>query len=140
MRVTRRFKKVISDEHTTLMLGSGAEDYVVSANVTAYKPTTTLNDEDAVNVDAAEASAASVAALFSRAAGVSVAAAGPVGRAVIELVNAVGGVVRAAAEHHGRHTDVPADEGGGCCDSGGADLVEDVVEVEESGCCSETGG
>ena len=45
------------------------------------------------------------------------------GRAVSELVSAVGGVVRAVAEHHGNHTDRPdeddaASSSSSCC--GGA--------------------
>ena len=126
--------------------GSGAEDYVVSANVTAYKPAVTTAGAATTPVADVDDDVASstVTALFSRAAGVSVAAAGPVGRAVIELLNAVGGVVKAAAEHHGRHTDASTSNEGGCCGGGGAaeeKVVEEVVEVEEDdGCCSKTGG
>mmetsp|Transcript_31451 Transcript_31451/g.78930 ORF Transcript_31451/g.78930 Transcript_31451/m.78930 type:complete len:152 (-) Transcript_31451:223-678(-) len=105
------------------MPGSGAEDFVVSANVTAFKPRTIAADTkppatdteapvtdktnpatDATLSDLSTASA-SAAALFATAAGVSLAAAGPVGRAVGELVAAIGGVVRTVTEHHGRHTD-----------------------------------
>ena len=117
------------------MPGSGAEDYVVSANVTAYKPPAV----DVAVVGDAAAASASAAALFSQVAGVSLAAAGPVGRAVSELVSAVGGVVRAVAEHHGNHTDRPdeddaASSSSSCC--GGASEPEPVEPVEEkkAGC------
>lgn len=106
------------------MPGSGAEDYVVSANVTARKPLADVKADVDADVDAA--ASASAAALFARTAGVSLAAAGPVGRAVGELVSAVGGVVRMLAEHHGEHTDAPAAEVD-CADP-------EVPEEKKAGC------
>lgn len=89
------------------MPGSGCENYVVSANVTATKPKTASVDETATATDAV---ASSVAAAVAKAAGVSLAAAGPAGRAVSELVAAFAAVARAVGEHHAQHTSAPGEE------------------------------
>ena len=88
--------------------GSGAEDYVVSANVTAYKPAANvvgaLTDEDLYE-DEEPALKAQLADAFASAAGVDARTAAPVGAALAALVAAVGGVVRALGAHHADHTD-----------------------------------
>ena len=90
--------------------GSGAEDYVVSANVTAYKPAANvvgaLTDEDLYE-DEEPALKAQLADAFASAAGVDARTAAPVGAALAALVAAVGGVVRALGAHHAEHTDAP---------------------------------
>ena len=77
--------------------GSGAEDYVVSANVTAYKPAANvvgaLTDEDLYE-DEEPALKAQLADAFASAAGVDARTAAPVGAALAALV-AAGGVVQA---------------------------------------------
>ena len=75
------------------MPGSGCENYVVSANVTAIKPEAAPVDESKT-----DAVASSVAAAVEKAAGVSLAAASPAGRAVSELVAAFAAVARAVGE------------------------------------------
>jgi arsenite methyltransferase len=89
------------------MPGSGCENYVVSANVTATKPKLAPVDETSMATDAV---ASSVAAAVAKAAGVSLAAAGPAGRAVSELVAAFAAVARAVGEHHAQHTSAPGEE------------------------------
>ena len=75
--------------------GSGAEDYVVSANVTAYKACTSgdgaLSDADLYEDDATPAAGSSslkaaAADAFASAAGVERSAAAPIGEAVAALV------------------------------------------------------
>ena len=91
--------------HQRLDAGSGCENYVVSANVTATEPEAAPVDESKT-----DAVASSVAAAVAKAAGVSLAAASPAGRAVSELVAAFAAVAR-RGEHHAQHTSTP-DEGG----------------------------
>lgn len=119
------------------MPGSGAEDYVVSANVTGVKPK--LADP---SVHDASTAAAAAAAFFSQVAGVSLASAGPVGRAVSELLSAVGSVVRTLGEHHEQHTDHSESSPDACCaDEEYAsssccveELEPEVVEEKKAGC------
>ena len=112
--------------------GSGAEDYVVSANVTAYKPAANvvgaLTDEDLYE-DEEPALKAQLADAFASAAGVDARTAAPVGAALAALVAAVGGVVRALGAHHAEHTDAPGE--GNCCadvDCSSEDLPTEVKE------------
>ena len=121
--------------------GSGAEDYVVSANVTAYKPAVSVvgaltdedlyEDEDAT-IDGSTSSSALNARLadaFASAAGVDARTAAPVGAALAALVAAVGGVVRALGAHHAEHTDAPGEVN--CCadvDCSSEDLPTEVKE------------
>ena len=115
--------------------GSGAEDYVVSANVTAYKPgrvsvAGALTDEDLYEDFAPKSSTALKAQLadaFASAAGVDARTAAPVGAALAALVAAVGGVVRALGAHHAEHTDAPGEVN--CCadvDCSSEDLPTEV--------------
>ena len=110
--------------------GSGAEDYVVSANVTAYKPAANvvgaLTDEDLYD-DEEPALKAQLADAFASAAGVDARTAAPVGAALAALVAAVGGVVRALGAHHAEHTDAPGEVN--CCadvDCSSEDLPTEV--------------
>ena len=112
--------------------GSGAEDYVVSANVTAYKPAANvvgaLTDEDLYE-DEEPALKAQLADAFASAAGVDARTAAPVGAALAALVAAVGGVVRALGAHHAEHTDAPGEVN--CCadvDCSSEDLLTEVKE------------
>jgi arsenite methyltransferase len=112
--------------------GSGAEDYVVSANVTAYKPAANvvgaLTDEDLYE-DEEPALKAQLADAFASAAGVDARTAAPVGAALAALVAAVGGVVRALGAHHAEHADAPGEVN--CCadvDCSSEDLPTEVKE------------
>ena len=122
--------------------GSGAEDYVVSANVTAYKPAVmelvgALSDEDLYE-DFARGDSKSSTALkarlsdaFASAAGIDARTAAPVGAALAALVDAVGGVVRALGSHHAEHTDAPGEVN--CCADVNCDDAEDLpAEVKKS--------
>ena len=118
--------------------GSGAEDYVVSANVTAYKPgrvsvAGALADEDLyedldpLDTKSSTALKAQLADAFASAAGVDARTAAPVGAALAALVAAVGGVVRALGAHHAEHTDAPGEVN--CCadvDCSSEDLPTEV--------------
>lgn len=108
------------------MPGSGCENYVVSANVTAIKPEAAPVDESKT-----DAVASSVAAAVAKAAGVSLAAASPAGRAVSELVAAFAAVARAVGEHHAQHTSTPNEEE--------TAEPESAPVVEEEACCSTSG-
>ena len=112
--------------------GSGAEDYVVSATVTAYKPAANvvgaLTDEDLYE-DEEPALKAQLADAFASAAGIDARTAAPVGAALAALVAAVGGVVRALGAHHAEHTDAPGEVN--CCadvDCSSEDLPTEVKE------------
>ena len=112
--------------------GSGAEDYGVPANDTAYKPAATvagaLTDEDLYE-DEEPALKAQLADAFASAAGVDARTAAPVGAALAALVAAVGGVVRALGAHHAEHTDAPGEVN--CCadvDCSSEDLPTEVKE------------
>jgi hypothetical protein len=117
--------------------GSGAEDYVVSANVTAYKPAANVagaladedlyEDLDPLDTKSSTALKAQLADAFASAAGVDARTAAPVGAALAALVAAVGGVVRALGAHHAEHTDVPGEVN--CCadvDCSSEDLPTEV--------------
>lgn len=109
--------------------GSGAEDYVVSANVTAYKPIVAgaLTDEDLYEDFEQDPLKAQLADAFASAAGVDARTAAPVGAALAALVAAVGGVVRALGAHHAEHTDAPGEVN--CCadvDCSSEDLPTEV--------------
>lgn len=92
------------------MPGSGAENYVVSANVTAVKPKMKTETAVDANEDASSSSAAATKA-FASAAGTSASVAAPVGAAAMSLLTAIGKVMKTMAEHHAAHTDdVPAAE------------------------------
>ena len=119
--------------------GSGAEDYVVSANVTAYKPAVmelvgALSDEDlyedfASDSKSSPALKAQLSDAFASAAGVDARTAAPVGAALAALVAAVGGVVRALGAHHAEHADAPGEVN--CCadvDCSSEDLPTEVKE------------
>ena len=111
--------------------GSGAEDYVVSANVTAYKPIVAgaLTDEDLYEDFEQDPLKAQLADAFASAAGVDARTAAPVGAALAALVAAVGGVVRALGAHHAEHTDAPGEVN--CCadvDCSSEDLLTEVKE------------
>jgi len=122
--------------------GSGAEDYVVSANVTAYKPAANvvgaLTDEDLyedeeATIDGSTSSSALKARLadaFASAAGVDARTAAPVGTAVASLVAAVGGVVRALGAHHAEHADAPGEVN--CCADVDCSSENLPTEVKES--------
>jgi hypothetical protein len=112
------------------MPGSGAENHVVSANVTARKPAAADRSSagGSGSTLASSALAGVVTSAFARAAGTSVKAAGPVGRAVAELVDAFAAVARAIGEHHARHAADAADE-----DSEGEDEPE-PAEEKKAGC------
>lgn len=109
--------------------GSGAEDYVVSANVTAYKPIVAgaLTDEDLYEDFEQDPLKAQLADAFASAAGVDARTAAPVGASLAALVAAVGGVVRALGAHHAEHTDAPGEVN--CCadvDCSSEDLPTEV--------------
>ena len=118
--------------------GSGAEDYVVSANVTAYKACASgtdgaLSDADLYEDDATPASSslkAAAADAFASAAGVERSAAAPIGEAVAALVAAVGAVVRAIGAHHAEHTDVPGEVN--CCADVDCEADDVPKEVKKS--------
>jgi len=121
--------------------GSGAEDYVVSANVTAYKPAVmelvgALSDEDlyedfASDSKSSPALKAQLSDAFASAAGVDARTAAPVGAALAALVDAMGGVVRALGAHHAEHTDAPGEVN--CCADVNCDDAEDLpAEVKKS--------
>lgn len=120
--------------------GSGAEDYVVSANVTAYKACTSgtdgaLSDADLYEDDATPAAGksslkAAAADAFASAAGVERSAAAPIGEAVAALVAAVGAVVRAIGAHHAEHTDVPGEVN--CCADVDCEADDVPKEVKKS--------
>lgn len=119
--------------------GSGAEDYVVSANVTAYKACTSgdgaLSDADLYEDDATPAGGksslkAAAADAFASAAGVERSAAAPIGEAVAALVAAVGAVVRAIGAHHAEHTDVPGEAN--CCADVDCEADDVPKEVKKS--------
>ena len=113
--------------------GSGAEDYVVSANVTAYKPAANvvgaLTDEDLYE-DEEPALKAQLADAFASAAGVDARTAAPVGAALAALVAAVGGVVRALGAHHAEHADAPGEVN--CCADVDCSSEDLPMEVKES--------
>jgi len=121
--------------------GSGAEDYVVSANVTAYKALSgvsgdgALSDADLYEDDATPAGGksslkAAAADAFASAAGVERSAAAPIGEAVAALVAAVGAVVRAIGTHHAEHTDVPGEVN--CCADVDCEADDVPKEVKKS--------
>ena len=114
--------------------GSGAEDYVVSANVTAYKACTSgdgaLSDADLYEDDAKSSLKAVAADAFASAAGVERSAAAPIGEAVAALVAAVGAVVRAIGAHHAEHTDVPGEVN--CCADVDCEADDIPKEVKKS--------
>ena len=114
--------------------GSGAEDYVVSANVTAYKACTSgdgaLSDADLYEDDAKSSLKAVAADAFASAAGVERSAAAPIGEAVAALVAAVGAVVRAIGAHHAEHTDVPGEVN--CCADVDCEADDVPKEVKKS--------
>ena len=116
--------------------GSGAEDYVVSANVTAYKASDgALSDADLYEDDAGPAGGksslkAAAADAFASAAGVERSAAAPIGEAITALVAAVGAVVRAIGAHHADHTDVPGEVN--CCADVDCEADDVPKEVKKS--------
>ena len=121
--------------------GSGAEDYVVSANVTAYKALSgvsgdgALSDADLYEDDATPTAGksslkAAAADAFASAAGVERSAAAPIGEAVAALVAAVGAVVRAIGTHHAEHTDVPGEVN--CCADVDCEADDVPKEVKKS--------
>lgn len=114
--------------------GSGAEDYVVSANVTAYKACTSgdgaLSDADLYEDDAKSSLKAVAADAFASAAGVERSAAAPIGEAIAALVAAVGAVVRAIGAHHAEHTDVPGEVN--CCADVDCEADDVPKEVKKS--------
>ena len=116
--------------------GSGAEDYVVSANVTAYKAASgALSDADLYEDDATPAGGksslkAAAADAFASAAGVERSAAAPIGEAIAALVAAVGAVVRAIGAHHAEHTDVPGEVN--CCADVDCEADDVPKEVKKS--------
>ena len=114
--------------------GSGAEDDVVSANVTAYKACTSgdgaLSDADLYEDDAKSSLKAVAADAFASAAGVERSAAAPIGEAVAALVAAVGAVVRAIGAHHAEHTDVPGEVN--CCADVDCEADDVPKEVKKS--------
>ena len=95
--------------------GSGAEDFVVSANVTATKPSFGREPESVLDATEPEepeepkkqpeSLAASAAAAFGDASGASASASARVGAAAAALVVALGGAIKSVGEHHARHTD-----------------------------------
>ena len=88
--------------------GSGAEDYVVSANVTATKPSTKESKESKESFESSFESstlATSAALAFGEASGASASASKRVGDAAAALVVALGGAIKSVGEHHARHTD-----------------------------------
>ena len=88
--------------------GSGAEDFVVSANVTATKPSSGRGDAKELEEPEEpepQSLAASAAAAFGDASGASASASTRVGAAAAALVVALGGAVKSVGEHHARHTD-----------------------------------
>ena len=119
--------------------GSGAEDYVVSANVTAYKACmrgdgalsdADLYEDDAVPAGGKSSLKAAAADAFASAAGVERSAAAPIGEAVAALVAAVGAVVRAIGAHHAEHTDVPGEVN--CCADVDCEADDVPKEVKKS--------
>lgn len=116
--------------------GSGAEDYVVSANVTAYKASdgalsdADLYEDDAVPAGGKSSLKAAAADAFASAAGVERSAAAPIGEAVAALVAAVGAVVRAIGAHHAEHTDVPGEVN--CCADVDCEADDVPKEVKKS--------
>ena len=100
--------------------GSGAEDFVVSANVTATKPSSGRGDAKEPEEPEPQSLAASAAAAFGDASGASASASTRVGAAAAALVVALGGAVKSVGEHHARHTD----------EARGAD-TEDTEEAPE---------
>jgi hypothetical protein len=86
--------------------GSGAEDYVVSANVTATKPSTKTLPSISLKESSESSTLATSAALaFGEASGASASASKRVGAAAAALVVALGGAIKSVGEHHARHTD-----------------------------------
>ena len=86
--------------------GSGAEDYVVSANVTATNPSTKERSSVSLNESSESSTLATSAALaFGEASGASASASKRVGDAAAALVVALGGAIKSVGEHHARHTD-----------------------------------
>ena len=116
--------------------GSGAEDYVVSANVTAYKASdgalsdADLYEDDAVPAGGKSSLKAAAADAFASAAGVERSAAAPIGEAITALVAAVGAVVRAIGAHHAEHTDVPGEVN--CCADVDCEADDVPKEVKKS--------
>lgn len=116
--------------------GSGAEDYVVSANVTAYKASdgalsdADLYEDDAVPAGGKSSLKAAAADAFASAAGVERSAAAPIGEAIAALVAAVGAVVRAIGAHHAEHTDVPGEAN--CCADVDCEADDVPKEVKKS--------
>lgn len=116
--------------------GSGAEDYVVSANVTAYKASdgalsdADLYEDDAVPAGGKSSLKAAAADAFASAAGVERSAAAPIGEAITALVAAVGAVVRAIGAHHADHTDVPGEVN--CCADVDCEADDVPKEVKKS--------
>ena len=104
--------------------GSGAEDFVVSANVTATKPRPSRfgATEEPVSraTEPEELLKSSASAAFGDASGASSSASARVGAAAAALVVALGGAVKSVGEHHARHTD----------EARGAD-TEDTEEAPE---------
>ena len=81
--------------------GSGAEDYVVSANVTATKPTKEPPSFESSKEFESSTLATSAALAFGEASGAS-----PTRfDAAAALVVALGGAIKSVGEHHARHTD-----------------------------------
>jgi hypothetical protein len=93
--------------------GSGAEDYVVSANVTANKPEGAFRVSSPEKTDAKiqsiDSLAVSVSEALADASGVDQKTATGVGAAVADLTVALGAVLRALGEHHAQHTDEVTD-------------------------------
>ena len=87
--------------------GSGAEDFVVSANVTATKPLSFGATEEPVSraTEPEELLKSSASAAFGDASGASASASARVGAAAAALVVALGGAIKSVGEHHARHTD-----------------------------------
>ena len=85
--------------------GSGAEDYVVSANVTATKPTKEPPSFESSKEFESSTLATSAALAFGEASGASASASKRVGAAAAALVVALGGAIKSVGEHHARHTD-----------------------------------
>ena len=128
--------------------GSGAEDFVVSANVTATKPNEPFVGERVANatsggggdetccgqaqktepatVSSDASLAASAAAAFGKASGASASAAARVGAAAAALVVALGGAIKSVGEHHARHTDEASSAEESC--------APEPVKEDEAGC------
>ena len=107
--------------------GSGAEDYVVSANVTATKPSTKELSSISSNESSESSTLATSAALaFGEASGASASASKRVGAAAAALVVALGGAIKSVGEHHARHTDEASSAEESC--------APEPVKEDEAGC------